>query len=227
PAYILHSYPYRETSALIEFLTPNGRISAVLRNVRTKNGSLNRPFTALEIDLKGRSDLKTVSRIEAISTPYFLTGSVLFSGFYLNELLIRLLPKHETCAAFFNIYSVAISQLAQGFDIEMVLRIFERRLLHELGYGFSLEVDLLGQAIIPSVAYRLQGGFLPVKRLDSGLFQGVDLLAISAGQWSNTSVLFTAKRLMRQALAPYLAAKPLKSRELFMNNKTLLNAKDD
>src|SRR3990167_1618223 len=95
PAYVLHSRAYRESSALVDFLTPQGRLRAVMRGARGKAGSLARPFVPLEVEFRGRGELKNVSRLEAAGIPNLLHGEALFSGLYLNELLIRLLPEPD------------------------------------------------------------------------------------------------------------------------------------
>ena len=82
-AFILHSRPYKETSALMDVLTPAGRLRAVLRGARGKLGSVARPFSALEIELRGRGELKTISRIEPAGEFNFLQGQALFCAMYL------------------------------------------------------------------------------------------------------------------------------------------------
>ena len=89
PAYVLHSRAYRETSALVDFLTPQGRLRAVLRSARGKAGTLARPFVALEVEFRGRGELKNVGRMEAAGASNWLNGEALFSGLYLNEQIGR------------------------------------------------------------------------------------------------------------------------------------------
>ena len=105
PAYVLHSRSYKESSSLVDLLTPQGRTRAVLRGARGKAGSLVRPFIPLELELRGRSELKTVARLEAAGTPNMLSGDALFSGLYLNELLIRLLPAEDAHPLLFEQYA--------------------------------------------------------------------------------------------------------------------------
>ena len=95
PAYVLHSRAYRENSALVDFLTPQGRLRAVLRSARGKAGTLARPFVPLEVEFRGRGELKNVGRMESAGISTWLSGEALFSGLYLNELLIRLLPAED------------------------------------------------------------------------------------------------------------------------------------
>ena len=220
-AYVLHSRAYKESSALVDFLTPQGRIRAVLRAARGKVGSIARPFVALEVEFRGRSELKTVTRLESTSCALLLNGQALFSGLYLNELVIRLLAAEDPHPGLFEHYALTIAALAQGRPIEPLLRAFEWRLLDELGYGFALDRDHQGQAVAADTLYRWQQdlGLVPVERLQPGVFTGHDLLAMNQADWQVPGALASAKRLMRQALAPHLGGKPLVSRELFMNLK--------
>ncbi|AYC33914.1 DNA repair protein RecO [Pseudomonas cavernae] len=220
-AFVLHSRAYKESSALVDFLTPQGRLRAVLRNARGKSGSLARPFIPLDIELRGRGELKTVGHLESAGIPNLLAGEMLFSGLYLNELLIRLLPAEDPHPGLFEHYALTLQALAIGRPLEPLLRAFEWRLLGELGYGFALDTDLHGQAVAVDGLYRLQpdAGLEPVGQLQPGLFHGADLLALAAADWAAPGALAAAKRLMRQALAPHLGGRPLVSRELFMNLK--------
>lgn len=221
PAYVLHSRAYRESSALVDFLTPQGRLRAVMRGARGKAGSLARPFVPLEVEFRGRGELKNVSRLEAAGIPNLLHGEALFSGLYLNELLIRLLPEQDPHPATFDHYAMTVLALAQGRALEPLLRSFEWRLLDELGYGFALDMDRLGQPIAATGLYRLQAdaGLEAVGQLQPGVFHGSELLAMAEADWSVPGALAAAKRLMRQALAPHLGGRPLVSRELFMTLK--------
>jgi DNA repair protein RecO (recombination protein O) len=217
PAYVLHSRSYKESSSLVDLLTPQGRTRAVLRGARGKAGSLVRPFIPLELELRGRSELKTVARLEAAGTPNMLSGDALFSGLYLNELLIRLLPAEDAHPLLFEHYAATLPLLAASQPLEPLLRAFEWLLLGELGYGFSLAEDLTGQPIEAQRLYRLiaDAGLERVAELQPGVFQGADLLAMADTRWTTPGVLAAAKRLMRQALAPHLGGRPLVSRELF------------
>ncbi|WP_137818869.1 DNA repair protein RecO [Pseudomonas sp. 2FG] len=221
PAFVLHSRAYRESSALVDFLTPQGRLRAVLRGARGKAGTLARPFVPVEVEFRGRGELKTVGRLESAGVPHWLHGDALFSGLYLNELLIRLLPVEDPQPILFEHYGMTLAALAAGRPLEPLLRAFEWRLLDELGYGFTLAEDLSGQPIAPDGLYRLQpdAGLEPVAQLQPGLFQGAELLAMAAADWTAPGALAAAKRLMRQALAPHLGGRPLVSRELFMTLK--------
>lgn len=220
-AFVLHSRPYKESSALVDFFTPQGRLRAVLRAARGKAGSLARPFVPLDVEFRGRHELKTVARLESSGMPLWLTGDVLFSALYLNELLIRLIPAEDAHPALFDFYGLTLAALASGRPLQPLLRAFEWRLLNELGYGFALDRDLEGRPIRAGALYRLRSdaGLEAVEQLQPGLFHGAELLALAEADWQTPGALSAAKRLMRQALAPHLGGRPLVSRELFMNLK--------
>ncbi|MBM5460017.1 DNA repair protein RecO [Pseudomonas sp. P66] len=217
PAYVLHSRAYRETSALVDFLTPQGRLRAVLRRARGKAGSQARPFVPLEVEFRGRGELKTVGRLDSVGVAAWLSGDALFSGLYLNELLIRLLPAEDPHPALFEHYAATLPALAAGRPLEPLLRAFEWRLLDELGYAFALDQDVNGEPLVIDGLYRLQvdAGLERVYLLQPGLFRGEELIAMAEAAWHVPGALSAAKRLMRQALAVHLGAKPLVSRELF------------
>ncbi len=221
PAFILHSRAYRESSALVDFLTPQGRLRAVLRGARGKAGTLARPFVPVEVEFRGRGELKNVGRLEAAGIPRWLNGEALFSGLYLNELILRLLPAEDPHPILFEHYAATLEALAAGRALEPLLRAFEWRLLDELGYGFALGEDLNGQPVVAGQLYRLlpDAGLEPVHLFQPGLFQGAELLAMAEADWTAPGALAAAKRLMRQALAPHLGGRPLVSRELFMTLK--------
>ena len=220
-AFVLHSRPYRESSALVDFFTPEGRLRAVLRGARGKAGTLARPFVPLEVEFRGRGELKNVGRLESAGQAYWLDGNALFSGMYLNELLIRLLPAEDAHPVMFDHYAATLPALAAKRPLEPILRAFEWRLLTELGYGFALDQDIAGQPIVSIGLYRLlpDTGLEPVGQFQPGLFNGAELLAMAEADWEVPGALAAAKRLMRQALAPHLGGRPLVSRELFMNIK--------
>lgn len=224
-AYVLHSRPYKETSALVDFLTEQGRLRAVLRGARGRLGGIARPFQALDLELRGRSELKSVQCLESNGIPYLLAGQALYSGLYLNELILRLLPSEDPHPELLASYALSIEALAQGRPLEPILRAFEWRLLDELGYGFSLEQDAHGQDLQREQLYRWwpERGFETVSQFQSGVFSGAELQALAQADWQQPGALAAAKRLMRQALAPHLGDRPLVSRELFMTLKEPVN----
>lgn len=147
PAFVLHTRPYRDTSLLVDFFTPNyGRITAVARGVRkpkARTRALLNPFNRLLISLQGKSDLKLLTAVEADNCCFNLRAEHLYSGFYINELLMRILRETEAQQALFDIYQINLKHLQDHSAIEPILRNFELDLLGELGYGIDFQHDAL------------------------------------------------------------------------------------
>ena len=224
PAYVLHTRPYRETSQLVELFTFNhGRVRAVSKGSRRRKGAVPlSPFVQLNTAWGGRSDLKTLYSAEAEGLPTTLQGEQLFTGFYLNELLLRTLPEHDAHQQVFYLYSRLLPRLASGSNAQPQLRQFEMALLHSLGYELVLTVAADdGEPIecehnyLYSPQLGLQRNFDNRTADRRMIFQGEHLLAIARSEYEQAEVLKSAKRLLRAALAPHLGSKPLQSRELF------------
>ncbi|WP_027847785.1 DNA repair protein RecO [Marinospirillum minutulum] len=227
PAWLLHSRPYRETSALAWLLTlEDGRINAVVRGVRTKKSRyrpLLQPFTPLLVRLSGKQDLKTLVGLEATSAPHWLNGEALVCGLYANELLSRLLLTSQACPVLFRDYSLLLQLLSNADQREPALRRFELSLLDHLGYPLIF-TDNLGQPLLEEGLYRWlpEQGFLAIKGVTeptSVTYTGASLLAIADDNWQLKLTRQTAKALTRQLLAPLLGTKPLLSRQLFLQMK--------
>lgn len=234
PAYILHSRPYRDTSLLIDFLTPDfGRVTAVARGVRktkTPKRQLLNPFNRLLICWQGKSDMKLLTSFESDNHFLTLTANHLYSGFYLNELLVRLLPEMDRHNGLYFAYEQCLDALRAGCDIEPLLREFEFRLLDELGYGLDFSADARNDCAIEAQGFyecHVQEGFyragsdIPGQFLLPGqlLLKGEWLLAIAAGDYSDPATRLAAKQLSRRLLKPLLGSRPLNSRQLFMSGK--------
>jgi len=221
PAYVLHSRPYRDSSALVDLLTLQQGVQRVVwRGARGQRRGLSpQAFVPMLVALAGRGELKTLQQAEVAGSYKSLQGDVLFSALYLNELLVRLLRPAEPQLLLFAAYQQALASLADNTAIEPVLREFEWCLLHELGYGFSLTEDAHGVSVQPDKGYcwTPDQGLLPVELSQPGL-PGHGLLAMAAAQWQSPVALRTAKLLMRQALAVHLGDRPLYSRQLFASN---------
>lgn len=226
PAFVLHTRPYRETSQLVDlFSRHHGRFRVVARSPRhTKNSTRNlSPFTPLLVGWSGKSDLKTLVSAEQSGASLMLAGERLYSGFYLNELLLRLLAEHDPHEWIFDCYLEIMTKLVDGDPVEPALRQFEIYLLSDLGYGLVLDADAeSGKPVVPDQWYwfdptvgLVARHFVSGGRRAPNWFQGTELLAIHHGNDSTPSVGQSKKRLMRLALEPHLGGKPLRSRELF------------
>ena len=224
PVFVLHSRPFRDTSLLLDLLTHHhGRIHVLARNargLRSRFKGLLQPFVPFLASWSGKTELMYLNQVEANGLPYYLSGVALISGFYLNELLVRLLHREDAHPAIYTAYQTALSHLARGDNQENLLRLFEKQLLFELGYGVQLDKDATGVPIIAEQLYQYQAqhGFVKTFRAisEATVFQGKNLLALHYEELRHADDLQAAKRLMRLLLIPLLGDKPIKSRELFI-----------
>lgn len=226
PAYVIHSRPYRDSSALLDVFTAEyGRIGVVARGMRrqSRRGSsaaLLQPFIPLLLSFSGRSELKSLVATESAAGGFALCRERVFCGMYMNELLVRLLHRNDAHPTLFAAYDHALKALVDTTAVDTVLRRFEHRLLDELGYSFDLAADgASGQAIQPTHMYCYQPGVGLVVASGVGesaraLYGGSDLLAMASGEFGGKARA-AAKRLLREALAEHLGGAPLRSRELF------------
>lgn len=226
-AWLLHSRPFRETSLLLEFLTEHhGRVSAVARGyrgARSRGRPALQPFVPLLVSFSGKHELKSLKSCEFAAASRPLSGTRLFAGFYLNELLVKLLHAHEAEHRLFSVYTEAVGALGAGRAVEPVLREFELALLDSLGYGLQLGHDAdSGEEIHETASYylKVESGFVrqmqPVPGLDdSNLYPGSALRKISAGDYAEENTRMLAKRMLRQVLQYHLGGRQLGSRQLF------------
>ena len=228
--FVLHSKPFKDTSAIVELLSQDyGRVSVIYKGVRSsKNTAKSRvlqPFQPLLASWYGKRELKSGKQVEQAGASNLLIGKRLYSGIYLNEVLMRMLHRDAPAEGVFEHYQYCLSELQVTDDIEIPLRQFEWRLLESIGYQLPCEYDAYNDApIVANAYYRYEpnNGFVYEHSFDPQnvivrptVFSGELLLAISRDRLEK-SMLPEAKRLMRMALAPHLGDKPLESRKLFM-----------
>lgn len=226
PAFILHTRPYRETSLLLDVLTRDyGRIALIARGIRknrSKTKPLLQPFYPLLISWQGKTELMTLQHVEPQAIPVPLQGECLLSGFYLNELLMRLLQKQDPHPQLYTIYYETLLELVSVPLQQKYLRLFEKKLLDELGYGLQLDHSIPDrQTFLTNQLYRFypEQGFERYQGHENQpqgtLFLGKSLLALAAGELEDEDSLREIKRLMRMVLSVLLGPKPLQSRRLF------------
>src|SRR6185369_11972233 len=146
-AFVLHSYPYRETSLLVDVLTrATGRVSVVARGARRPRSATRgalMSFQPLMVSWYGKGDVKTLAHAEWTGGQALLQGEALLCGFYLNELLVRLLAREDPHEQLFDRYKESLRELAEGEASAPILRAFEKALLRELGYALTLDRDAI------------------------------------------------------------------------------------
>jgi DNA repair protein RecO (recombination protein O) len=182
---------------------------------------LLQPFIPLLLSFSGRTELKTLTAAEAVGEVLELRGERMFSGMYVNELLVRLLHQHDAHPKLFAAYARTLQALAGSAALDTLLRHFEFTLLHELGYRFDLNVDgASGAQVREDLWYHYDPDCGLVASRGAATdpsrpaFAGSDLLVMAGGEFGGP-VRLTAKRLLRQALATHLGDAPLRSRDLF------------
>jgi DNA repair protein RecO (recombination protein O) len=224
PAFVLHSYPYRETSIIVEALTSaRGRIALVARGARRPRSELRgvlQAFQPLALSWSGAGELKTLVGAEWRGGLPLVSGSALLCGFYLNELLLKLLPREDPHPRLFDDYEAALRRLASGEPQAPVLRGFEMRLLAEMGYAMPLthEADT-GRPIDPHAQYYYAfdrgprtTAAEPGRRYPE--VRGATLLALAQHDFSAPDAAAEAKRLMREVLDYYLERRTIVSRRV-------------
>jgi len=231
-AWVLTTRAYRDTSLIVDCFTLNhGRISVVAKGAKQKRSrfrGLLQAFNCLNISwLEGNSDLYTLTDVEEIPhSSKFLTGTALYCGFYLNELMTRLLHQHDPHPLLFDVYQDALGLIsdAEKSDLQRILRIFEKRMLQSIGYGLVLTHEAeSGDAVQSDMLY----SYIPDVGLvssnernlnkSSRCIRGSTLLALETEQPMDAEGNVECKNMMRQILRYYLGDKPLKSRELLQN----------
>ena len=220
PGVVIHTRAYGDTSLLVElFSQQQGRIGLIARGARgprSRYRALLQPFQPLLLNWRGRGELKTLAETEPAGAPWGLRGDSLLCGYYLNELVMRLLPREDPAEAVYQNYLYALEQLGAGHPVEPVMRVFEKRMLEAIGLGLVLDQDQAGQPLVDGTVYRYQFELGPAPATAEGwAISGQALRAIDAEQFDSPALLQEAKGLMRRVMREYLGDAPLRSREVW------------
>jgi DNA repair protein RecO (recombination protein O) len=244
PAFLLHHYPWRDSSRILELLTrSHGRVSIISRASRQTSsavGSALQPFVPALVSWSARGELGYLSSVERMlpvaaepaappgegpargAGPARLAGDRLMSGFYANELLIRLLQRNDPHPSLFDAYHALLERLHDpAQDGGRALRLFEKRLLDELGWGLNLAHEAgSGAPLAPGRSYRygLEGGAEPIDGVAEGtlIFCGASLLSLARDELHDARSLADARRLLRAALDRLLEGRTLRTREVLL-----------
>ena len=223
-AFVLHQRSYRETSLLLEvFSLRSGRVGLIAKGANRQRSAFRGAlqfFRPLLLAWAGRGELSTLVGAEVDGPFSALSGRALLSAFYLNELLMRVLHRDDPHPALFAAYRQALESLAQAGNEEPALRLFEKRLLEDIGYGLSLSFDVDTNAPIePERDYYYQSDRGPWRdpptHIDTVKVKGRTLIALAAALFHEPEALSESKRLMRFILASHIGGRPLASRQLF------------
>jgi len=227
PAFVLNRRPYRETSLLVEAFTAGaGRIGLVAKGARRNKsqfvGALE-PFRPLLLSWRGAGELFTLTLAERDDSLDLPRVWQVRSGFYVNELLLRLVHRHDPFPELFADYRRVLQGILVPEGEEMALRVFEKRLLAAIGYGLSLDREAgTGAPVVPGRRYGYRHGLGFVRAGDGGeapeagvTVAGDTLMALAREKLEAPGARREAKLLMRQVLRGYLGAAPLASRMLY------------
>ncbi|OIR17213.1 DNA repair protein RecO [mine drainage metagenome] len=229
-SFVLHSYPFRETSLVLEvFSRRHGRVALVARGARRPRSALRgllMSFQPLSLSWFGKHELRTLHSAEWQGGQPQLQGTALLCGFYLNELLLNLMARDDPHASLFDYYQQTLQRLAQEEDHAFTLRCFEKHLLQELGYALLLDTEAdSGQAIVPTRTYRYileRGAVAETADSAQGMpVAGKTLLDMAADNYSDANSARQSKQLMRMLLDHHLAGKTLHTRELMRDLQKL------
>lgn len=223
-AFLLHSHPFSETSLILEiFAREHGRLALLARGARRPRSSLRgtlHAFQPLALSWFGGGEVKTLAKAEWLGGLPLLRGPGLLVGYYLNELLMKLLPREDPHPVLFDAYGAALMALSRGATEAAELRRFEKILLRELGYGLRLDRDAQGRPIEPQRRYRylVERGALPAEESAAGyLINGKTLIDLAEDNYADPRTLAEAKQLMRALLAHYLEGQTLQTRRVFID----------
>jgi DNA repair protein RecO (recombination protein O) len=219
----LHTYPFRETSLVVETFTRNfGRVGLVARGARRPRSAMRglmMAFQPLLLSWAGKSELRTLHKAEWLGGVPQLQGLGLMCGFYLNELLLKFLAREDPHDALYGIYEEAIAALAREPEPAAVLRRFEKHLLKELGYALVLDHEAdSGKPIDPGKRYTYVIERGPVQ-LDRGMqaqleISGRTLIELEGDNFADATTLAQSKQLMRFLVNHYLGNQELHTRQL-------------
>jgi DNA repair protein RecO (recombination protein O) len=218
--FVLHTYPYKETSLIAEIFSRRfGRVALLARGARRPRSAMRGvllSFHPLRLTWSVSAELGNLIGAEWAGALQPLAGQGLMCGFYLNELLLRLLPRDDAHELLFDHYQEALARLSSRQDSSTVLRSFEKRLLGELGYAPLLDRDASSRPIDPEgmYVYEPERGPLPLNGTRTGVLviKGRTLLDVAADDYSRAETRDEARALMRALIGERLHGQVLHTR---------------
>lgn len=232
PGFVLHTYPWRETSLIVEAMTrDHGRVALIARGAKRPTSQfrgLLTPFSPLMFGWSGRNEIKTLVRVEWCGGLPPLRGDGLLAGFYLNELLVRLLARHDAHEQLFASYVRALHRLAGPPDGHgAALREFELDLLRECGYAPEFGHCIDGAPIEADALYRVeaQRGVRRVDRAeqarDEYCVHGTTVLALAQRDFSRPLAEQESRAVLRELIRYHLDGRPLNTRRILRDLRQL------
>lgn len=224
PGFVLHSYPYKETSLIVEvFARDHGRVPLIAKGAKRPHSKLRgvlQTFQPLQLAWSGKSEVRTLVSAEWVGGLLPLERSALLCGFYLNELLVKLLARDDPHPQLFDQYVSAMNQLAHDEPPAIVLRKFELALLKETGVAGSLVRLSGGRMVEPDLLYVFDPELGPREAVASDTapaVSGKTLIDMEAGDYADPATQQQSKFLMRHLLAHHLGGMPLNTRQILID----------
>lgn len=226
--WVVHRRAWRESSLLVEFFSRDqGRVGLVAKGARAARSAWRgqiEPYVPLSLSWSRRGEMGTLTALDPLETALPLTGQALWCGFYVNELVLRLLKRDDPHPQVFDAYSAALLGLAQGDKTQaLVLRRFEMELLRGLGVAPDFHHDAQsGRPISPDKRYhlKLEAGFFPADDCSRQAFSGQTILALANGSSPDRATAREMRALMRRLIDQQLGGRPLASRQLLASART-------
>ncbi|CAE6719740.1 DNA repair protein RecO [Paraburkholderia aspalathi] len=230
PAFVLHSYPYRETSLIIDVLSrDHGRLALVAKGAKRPHSALRgvlQTFQPLALSWTGKSEVRTLTGAEWVGGMLPLAGDALLCGFYVNELLVKFCAREDPHPQLFHHYVVTMTRLAHDEPPVQVLRSFERVLLRETGYAMALDRTVARKAVQaeghyvfdPERGVREASDDLPAQW---PVIAGQTLLDMEKDDYHRAQTVAQSKTLMRFLLNTYLGGTPLATRQILIDLQNL------
>ena len=250
PAYVLHRYDWSESSLILEVLTRHhGRIALVAKGAKKPSSNFRPillPLQPLHVAFGGDAEIRTLRSSEWMGGHVMPTGEALMAGYYLNELLMRLLARDDPHPALFDAYALTVHIIAQEFRkeaaegtegqrvLEVALRAFELMLLREIGFLPSLKSQTANLADLQAdAAYVLipEGGLRVAHAEDRSSLTGAQWLSLQTALDSTapfsqllqacSSCLQPLKTQLRTLLHYHCGVTTLKTRQMMMDIQNL------
>lgn len=221
-AFVLQTWPWKETSLLVELMTlHHGKVVVVARGAKRPGSQfrgLLSSFIPLKVSYHGQNEVKSLSKVQWLGGYLPLEGEALFAGFYVNELLVRLLPREDAMPALFASYVQALKALAGDSNIhERALRVFEGELLEDLGYGLPDEMKSVVWTAGEIVPFEVGTVYAD----DAIVIDAAMLAKLKKKDFTESATLSFAKKLYRAMIAQYVGDKPLNTRRIMQELRRL------
>ncbi len=222
--YILHHRDYLESSLILEiFSREYGRISLIAKGAKRnkkKQGLNYNLYQEYLMKWVNKSELGVLIDTELATIMTSMSPNEIMTGFYMNEIILRLLHKHEPHPELFDTYNTTIKELSNNNTDQVLIRYFEKKLLQSLGYGMIFDLDLnTGKEIVAENKYYYKLDFGPTSNSDDNKsvipISGKTLIDLGNETLTDIKNKNEAKILLRSLLNQYLGEKPLASRKLY------------